>query len=174
MEMKTDRLVIRDFKFEDQVDLFDMCCDVQTARMAGWSPHLTLEDTKSVIAAHICDGETYAIVLKATNSVIGTISLYDRSTIDVTKKELGFCLNKKYRKKGYMIEACKLMVEIAFRSHSHRVDVLTTCHATDNVDSKKLIAKLPFKSQGVMGNYRTLYDNTKVDCEIYTIAKEDY
>ncbi len=172
MEMKTERLVVRSFRFEDNLDLFEMCCDVQTAKAAGWKPHNTLEDSKSVVSTHIYEDDTFAIVLKDTNKVIGTISLYPGKKDDLKVAELGFCLNKKFRKQGYMLEAAKLMLDIAFRAH--RVDLLTTCHDVNNVDCKKLINKLPFKSEGVIEKHRKLYDGTVVDCEVYTIKTEDY
>ncbi len=172
MEMKTERLIVRTCRFEDDLDLFEMCCDVQTARMAGWQPHDTLQITKNIIAGHIYEEDTYAIILKSENKLIGTISLYDNNKKGVKSRELGFCLNKNYRKKGYMVEAAKLVLDIAFRAL--RVDVVTTCHATFNTDCKKVIDKLPFKSQGITKNYRKLYDGTMCDCELYTIVKEDY
>ncbi|MFI3252070.1 MAG: GNAT family N-acetyltransferase [bacterium] len=172
MEMKTERLIVRSFRFEDAVDLFDMCCDEETSRDAGWKPHMTLADTNKVISGHIFEDDTYAVVLQETGRVIGTVSLYDVSKKDLKAKELGFCLNKKYRGKGYMLEAASFMVKLAFRAM--RVDVVNTCHATYNIKCKNLINKLPFKSLGISKKHRRLYDRTHVDCELYQIKTEDY
>lgn len=170
MEMKTERLVIRSFRFEDNLDLFEMCCDIPTAKAAGWKPHNSLEDSKMVVSNHIFEDDTFAMVLG--NKVIGTVSLYQSRKDDLKVAELGFCLNKKYRNQGYMLEACKLILDVAFRAY--RVDLLTTCHDVNNLACKKLINKLPFKSEGIIQKHRKLYDGTIVDCNVYSILKEDY
>ncbi len=172
MEMKTERLIIRSLRFEDNIALFEMCCDVETARDAGWKPHNTLADANKDISRHIFEDDTFAVVLKETGKLIGTVSLYDASRKDLKIKELGFCLNRRYRGKGYMIEACDFAVKLAFRAM--RVDLVIATQATYNTRCKNLLSKLPFKSKGISKRHHRLYDRTMVDCELYEIKSEDY
>lgn len=173
MKIVTDRLIIRDFKFSDDQDLYEMCCDPLTAYNAGWSPHQTIYDTRNVVLNYKHSNETYAITLRENNKLIGTISLYKnniRKTVNC--RELGFCLNKIYRNLGYMSEAVEAMLEYGF--NKLKVDLIMICHHEKNFSSQAVIKKFPFKYEGTLRMYRRLCDGSIVDGVMYSMTKEEY
>ena len=173
MKIVTKRLVIRPFTFGDDVDLYEMCSDINTARDAGWKPHKDLETSKNILFGYIYGDETFAISLRDGGKVIGTISLY-RSLIrkNIHCRELGFCLNKKYRHQGFMTEAVSAVLDYGF-NHMY-LDLIMVCHHEKNYESQNVIKKFPFTYEGTLRKYRKLYDETIVDGVMYSMTKEEY
>ena len=173
MKIVTDRLVIRSFKFKDDDDLFEMCSDPLTAYHAGWTPHGSLSDTRNVLLGYVYSDETLAITLKDTKKVIGTISLYkNHIRKKINCRELGFCLNRLYRNKGYMTEAVEAILDYGF--NNLRLDLIMVCHHEKNYASRAVINKFPFLYEGTIRKYRKLYDDTIVDGVMYSITKEEF
>ena len=173
MKLVTKRLIIREFKFSDDNDLFDMCCDPLTAYNAGWSPHRTIYDTRNVVLNYKNAGETFAIVLRENNKLIGTISLYRNNIRKTTNcRELGFCLNKIYRNLGFMSEAVEAIIDYGF--NKLKLDLIMVCHHEKNYASKAVINKFPFTYEGTLRKYRKLCDGTIVDGVMYSMTKEEY
>ena len=173
MKLVTKRLIIREFKFSDDNDLFDMCCDPLTAYNAGWSPHRTIYDTRNVVLNYKNAGETFAIVLRENNKLIGTISLYRNNIRKTTNcRELGFCLNKIYRNLGFMSEAVEAIIDYGF--NKLKLDLIMVCHHEKNYASKAVINKFPFTYEGTLRKYRKLCDGTIVDGVMYSMTKEEF
>ena len=150
-----------------------MCSDYQTALMAGWKPHPDIGVTRNIVVSYIYSDETYAIIKRETNELIGTISLYDNnSRKDVLSRELGFCLNKKFRSHGYMTEACMAIIDFAF--NVLKLDILTVCHMPQNKKSEAVINKVGFNYEGCLRMYRRLFDGSIVDCVFYSITRQEF
>lgn len=173
MKIITERLIIRSFNYSDDKDLYEMCGDYDTAITAGWKPHTHLSVSRNIIANYIYTNETFAIVSKKNNVFLGTISLYDNEMRTGGRhRELGFCLNKKYRGYGYMTEAVNEIIRYSFEKL--RVDILTTCHEPNNIKSKHIIENTGFKYEGCLRMYRKLFDGSVVDCWYYSMIKKEY
>lgn len=171
--MQTDRLIIRKISYQDDQGFYEMCSDVQTAVTAGWKPHDSITTTRNIITVCMYDEDTYSIILKDTNEFIGTISLYkDENKRDCEYRELGFCLNKHFRNKGYMYEACVGMIKYAFTNF--KLDLLMVEVAKFNESSKKLIEKLPFKYEGCIRGARRIDSGELCDVLSYSITNEEY
>ena len=173
MKIVTERLIIREFKFFDDTDLYEMCSDPLTAYNAGWTPHVTIYDTRNVVLNYKNNSDTMAVILKENHKLIGTISLY-RNNIrpKINCRELGFCLNKTYRNLGYMTEAVEAVLEYGF--NKLKLDLIMVCHHEKNYASKAVINKFPFKYEGTLRMYRKLCDGTVVDGVMYSMTKEEY
>lgn len=173
MKLTTNRLIIRNFKYDDDNDLFMMCKDKDTAYNAGWSPHQNIDVSRNVIVGYMYRNETFAILLKDTKKLIGTISLYENTLRKHIKcRELGFCLNKYYRQNGYMMEAVERVLEYGFKTLD--LDLIMVCHHKENIACQKLIQKFPFMYEGTLRMYRTLYDGSIIDGVMYSMKKEEY
>ena len=173
MKIVTERLIIRPFIFSDDKDLYEMCSDPLTAYNAGWSPHPNIKATRNVIVGYTYGEETYAIVLKDSKKLIGTISLYKANIRkNINCRELGFCLNKIYRNLGYMSEAVEAMLDYGF--NEMYLDLIMVCHHEKNNASKALINKFPFSYEGTLRMYRTLCDGTIVDGVMYSMTKDEF
>ena len=173
MKLETKRLMIRPFKMSDDFDLFEMCCDPDTAYNAGWSPHENLKMTRNVIIGYVYGDETMAIVLKSEKKVIGTISLYKNNLRkDHTGRELGFCINKEYRNNGYIKEAIFAMLEYGFKKLN--LELIMVCHHDKNFACKKVLESFPFMYEGKLRMYRRLCDGNMVDAVMYSMKKEEF
>lgn len=173
MKIQTDRLIIRPFKFSDDFDLYEMCSDIETAKNAGWTPHAHLEVTRNVIVGYMYSGETFAIMHRATKKVIGTISLYENTLRkNINCRELGFCLNKKYRNQGLMYEAVMAILDYGF--NNLKLDLIMVCHHDSNEACRQLIKKTPFVYEGTLRMYRTIYHKKVIDGVMYSLKREEY
>ena len=173
MKLETKRLLIRPFKMSDDIDLYEMCKDPDTAFDAGWSPHESIHTSRNVIMNYMYADETHAIMLKKPKKVIGTISLYKNNLRrDYTVRELGFCLNKSYRNQGFMKEAVYAVLEYGFKELG--LDLIMVCHHDKNIACKKVLEYFPFMYEGTLRMYRRMYDGNMVDAMMYSMKKEEF
>ncbi|MGB9598671.1 MAG: GNAT family N-acetyltransferase [Minisyncoccales bacterium] len=112
----------------------------------------------------------FGIELRDKKRVIGVISL---ENIDFEHKhgELGYWLGKKYRGKGIMTEAGKLVLNFAFEKLKlHRVDAGVF---SDNIASQKVLKKLGFKKEGIRRHWRFKFGRWKDDV-MYSILENEF
>lgn len=99
-ELITDRLILREWKKNDSKDLYEYAKCELVGPNAGWAPHKNEEESKEIIKGFIKNQDTYAIVLKSEDKVIGGIGLHKRkpsdSLVDLNQREIGYVLNPKY------------------------------------------------------------------------------
>lgn len=107
--IESERLILREWTLDDCDDLFEYAKSDLVGPSAGWKPHESIEETKSIIEMFIREGDTYAIKLKSSDKVIGSIGLHesypDESVKSLAQKEVGYVLNPKHWGKGYIPEA---------------------------------------------------------------------
>lgn len=98
--METKRCLLRHWKIEDASQLYDLAKDPDIGPRAGWLPHKSVEESKEIIKNVFAFPETYAIVLKETNKIIGCISLMFQGQANVKlhdkEAELGYWIGKAY------------------------------------------------------------------------------
>ena len=173
MKIETDRLILRPFEFNDDKDLFEMCRDPLTAYNAGWTPHRNIDVTRQVILGYVYGKENFAITLKGSGKVIGTISLYQANLRkNINCRELGFCLNKDFRNHGFITEAVNAILNYGFKKL--KLDLIMVCHHRENYPCAHVIKKFPFTYEGTLRMYRTLYDGTIIDGVMYSMKKEEF
>ena len=115
--LETDRLVLRPFKEDDVTDVFECWeSDPDVAKYMFWTSHNDIEKTREWITFELGqiekqDWYRFAIVLKDTNTLIGTALVYYEEEVECW--EIGYNLGKKYWGKGYTTEAMKRVIEFA-------------------------------------------------------------
>lgn len=95
------------------------------------------------------EGQLYAfgIFLKATDKLIGDISLTQITMGDQQSCYTGFTLDKEYNGKGYTTEALQLVVDFAFNELKlHRIEAGAM---PDNIASIRVLEKAGFKKEGI-------------------------
>lgn len=95
------------------------------------------------------EGHLYAfgIFLKATDILIGDISLTQIARGDLQSCYTGFTLDKEYNGKGYTTEALQLIVDFAFRELKlHRIEAGAM---PDNIASIRVLEKAGFIKEGI-------------------------
>lgn len=149
----TERLILREWKETDSKDLYEYAKSELVGPNAGWPPHKNEEESKEIIKMFIRDDNTYAIVLKEENKVIGGIGLHDRkpddSLTELKQKEIGYVLNPKYWGRGIIPEAVNCLLKYGFKYRFQKNEKL---RLLDNKEVTTLYYCM-FKSHYIEHNY---------------------
>lgn len=171
----TERLVIRPLTVLDADDMFEYSRTPFVGPSAGWQPHNSLSETIVVIKNMIAlrspnDLGIWAITLKETGKMIGTIELYNY--IPMFKAELGYALNPKYWGMGIVPEAVNEVLSFGFEYLS--LKRIEASAFVDNLQSKRVCEKCGFTYEGISRNGYIRYDGKIFDKVNYGITIEDY
>ncbi len=168
MLLETKRLIIRPIDIKDAFDVYEYAKNPKVGLWAGFSAHKSIEETKSIINT-ILKIDSYAIVLKEINKVIGTISL-QKKLEDIY--EIGYSLSEDYWNNGYMSEAVKELVKYAFmRLNAYEID--SGCFI-NNIASEKVLLNNSFRYLGIQEKGFLDYNNEYHDCKRFRILRDDY
>lgn len=145
MKLITDRIIVRAFSKEDAKDVNEYCSDKDTAQLAGWSAHESIEDSMNILNSWIEKGYHNAIVWKENGKVIGHIAIYpDSEENREDTRELGCALNKQYQRRGIMTE---VILRIITELFDMGISNIWACCFQHNTASKKMIEKCGFVFQ---------------------------
>lgn len=165
--IETERLVIRNFTSGDSNDLYDILGDAET--MKNCEPAYDIEKTKDFLH-NFCMGRHGAVatVHKQSQKVIGYILFNE---IDPSVYEMGWFFNRSYWRQGYASEACKAVIDYAFRElNIHKIFAETI----DGVKSVGLMQKLGMKLEGTQRSQAKDNDGSQADLYLYGLLSEDW
>ena len=144
---ETERLVLRVRTVADVVDIFDYASRPEVSYPAGFPSVKTLED-EIYYLEHILPERNqkdnlpagYGIVVKGTDKIIGSVDFPRRHEDDVL--EIGYILHPDYWGLGYVPEAARALIDLAFKKlNMHKIEL--TCFGY-NVQSQRIAEKLGF------------------------------
>lgn len=148
--IETERLVLRPFKWDDLDDFFGYASIDGVGEMAGWPHHENKDKSKDILAHFIDEDKTFALVLKETGRVVGSLGVEfygaeDKLTeFDGYKgREIGYVLAKDQWGKGLMAEAVSAVINHLFDEID--LDFLTCGYYDFNNQSKRVQEKCGFK-----------------------------
>lgn len=174
--LSTDRLIIRKWNESDSKDLYEYGKSELVGPSAGWPIHKNEAESKEILKMFIENDDSYAIVLKSENKVIGGIGLHNRkpdeSIVNQKQREIGYVLNPKYWGQGIAPEAVKSLIEYTFNTLN--VDIIWTGHFNFNTNSKRVIEKCNFNYRFSKKEKLKLLDNKQVTTLYYNILKSEY
>ena len=146
-KIETERLVLRVRTVADAEYIHTYASLPEVAYPAGFPPVKTLEDEVYYLEhilpernqkENLPDG--YGIVVKGTDKVIGSVDFNHRHADDVL--ELGYTLHPDYWGRGYVPEAARTLIDLAFKDLGlHKIEL--TCFGY-NVQSQRVAEKLGF------------------------------
>lgn len=150
LRLETERLILRAFETTDLDDVYEYASVAGVGEMAGWEHHKNKEESKAVVNRFISEDKTFAICLKETGKVIGSLGI-ERYHLEekLTEfdgyigRELGYVLSKEHWGKGLMPEAVKAVIEYLF--HRLNYDFLLCGYYLWNRQSKRVQEKCGFK-----------------------------
>ena len=177
--MKTlvsNRIILREWNETDSKDLYKYAKSELVGPNAGWPPHKNEEESKEILKMFIDNQDSYAIVLKTENKVIGGIGIHDRkpdeSITELKQREIGYVVNPKYWGKGIAPEALRCLIEYAFNDLD--LDLIWCGHFDFNTNSKKVIEKCGLKYKFKKNEKLKLLNNIEVTTLYYNISKLEY
>ncbi len=173
----TERLMLRPWSIDDAEELYENAKNEKIGFNSGFPAHKSIDDSKSIIENVLSKPETFAIVLKNINKVIGSLGIiqYDDSS-DITRDdkevEIGFWIGEEYWGNGYVPEACREIIRYCFEEL--KADIIWCCHFADNNNSARVKEKLGFKHFRVNENHKAVLINRVVDLHVGRITLEDW
>lgn len=143
--LTTKRLLLRPWDDMDADELFELAKEPEIGYWCGWEPHKDIRDTLFALHNFLEVEETYAICLKDTGKIVGSIGLASNTSIvkNSDECELGFWIGKEYQRNGYAYEASKELIRHAFDDLNMKT--IWCSYFEGNEKSKNLQSKLGFK-----------------------------
>lgn len=118
MGIITRRLVLRPWRGEDAVALFELASDPAVGPAAGWLPHKKVAESLDVIRTVLRAPESYAIDFAENRELAGAIALKDAAMGSLVRgdgeRELGYWIGLRYQGRGYATEAAQALIEHGF------------------------------------------------------------
>lgn len=171
--IETNRLILRCWADEDASDLYEYAQSKLVGPRAGWLPHKSIEESREVIQHFVKEEDVYAITLKTTGKVIGSIGIHDKSPDETIKhkkqREVGYVLNPDFWGQGYMPEAVEAVKRHCFETL--KVDILWCGHFVGNSQSKRVIEKTGFAYQFTKDTILPKMDNQVVKTMFYKLER---
>jgi RimJ/RimL family protein N-acetyltransferase len=174
--IRTDRLVLRDFRPADFDDVHAYGGDPEVTRYTPWGPN-TPDETREFLDRAIREQTTQprvdfglAIEWALTGRVIGSVGLHLRDGANRTA-EVGWQLHRKFWGQGLASEAACALVDAAFgRLGLHRV--FATCDVR-NAGSFALMEKLGMRREACFRKDRQIKGDWR-DTYLYAVLAEDW
>ncbi|SHJ42233.1 Protein N-acetyltransferase, RimJ/RimL family [Dethiosulfatibacter aminovorans DSM 17477] len=171
--IETERLILRQWKISDLEDFFEYAQNELVGPNAGWKPHSSINKSREIIKSFINGEEVYAIELKKTKKVIGSIGIHERcpdpKNRDLKQREIGYVLNPDYWGNGYVPEAVDYLVEYCFKEMG--LDIVWSGHFDFNKNSQKVSEKCGFEYRFSKEEILKGLDNKKVTTLYYSKVK---
>ena len=146
VRLETPRLILRPWTWDDLEDFHAYSSIKGLGQMAGWMPSKSVEESRIVLDLFIRQKKTFAIELKESGKVIGSVGIEEPDPDPDAKmlgRELGYVLHKDHWGQGLMPEAVNAVIGYCF--DILRYDFLTCSHFDWNSQSKRVIEKCGFR-----------------------------
>ena len=145
IRIETDRLILRAWRESDLPDFYAYASHPDVGIHAGWNPHSSIEESKTILDMFIDAKKVFALELKETGKVIGSLGLEEPNPDPVSDgygREIGYVLGKPYWGRGLMVEAVRAVIDYCFEVL--HFDFLTCGHFVQNHRSRRVIEKIGF------------------------------
>ena len=145
IRIETDRLILRAWRESDLSDFYAYASHPDVGIHAGWNPHKTMEESKTILDMFIDAKKVFALELKETGKVIGSLGLEEPNPDPVSDgygREIGYVLGKPYWGRELMVEAVRAVIDYCFEVL--HFDFLTCGHFVQNHRSCRVIEKIGF------------------------------
>ncbi|MDG1039647.1 MAG: GNAT family N-acetyltransferase [Polaribacter sp.] len=148
-ELQTERLFLRQLNTDDVNPIFELRSSKEVNKLITREIPKDLEEATEFI--NICYQEFekqnsvfWVMQLKETNELIGTI-VYHNISLDKDYAEIGYELNAKFYKKGFMNEAIQKVISFGIKTMS--LKVIEAFTHQNNIASIALLEKHNFVYQ---------------------------
>ncbi len=144
MDLKTKRLIIRNFEYMDWREVYDYTSDINVMRYIPegvFNEKLAKEFVRNNMDV---DANKFAVVLADEGYLIGHI-VFHKYYGELTY-EIGWVFNSKFHNKGYASEAALAVLKFAFEKMKlHRI--IATCQP-ENIPSYRVMENIGMKREG--------------------------
>ncbi len=157
---------------QDAPEIFAYCSREEVTRFVIFATHQSIADTEAFIASIVGNDEkgmVWVIVLKDTNTVIGTIGCH-RVDIANKKLEIGYALSNDFWNQGITTEALLGLIKTIFEQTTiNRIEALAKIA---NTASTAVMKKAGMQFEGVLREYALIKGHLET-MNLYTILRSD-
>jgi len=169
----TKDLLLRPWQPTDLMALYELGKDTYTAMEAGWQPLKSPFQAQNLLKYFLKHASEWAIVLRANQQVIGTIGLHtDVRSSKKQASEVGYVLLASERRKGYMTQALKALIQHAFVAMD--LELLTASHFPENLNSAKLLLNCGFHFTSYRQNAFLRFDGALLPLVNYGLTRSEF
>ena len=161
LTLQTPRLLLRPWREEDVSDFYEYARVDGVGQMAGWLPHQSIEESRTVLHCFMEGKRCFAVVYRENGKVIGSLDVKEYGAEEKLTEfgglygaELGFVLSADYWGCGLMPEAAGTLIRFLFTEKNF--DFLLCGHYDSNSRSSRVQQKLGFRP------YRRLTFDTRL------------
>lgn len=146
--LTTLRLQLRPWQESDAEALYKYAQDPAIGPIAGWPPHISVEDSLNVIRTVFAAPETYAVVLKATDEPVGSVGIMFRDSLhsvqmQADEAEIGYWIGKPYWGQGLIPEAVRRLLRRCFEDLG--MTAVWCGYYDGNTKSRRVMEKCGFR-----------------------------
>ena len=146
--LMTERLILRPWSEDDAPSLYKYACDPAVGSIAGWPPHISVENSCEIIRTILSAPETYAVVLKETGEPVGSVGIMfgngvHSATMENDDAEIGYWIGVPYWGQGLIPEAVQRLLKRCFVELD--VKRVWCGHYDGNIKSRRVMEKCGFK-----------------------------
>lgn len=169
-ELATERLTLRRFEYEDAENMFyNWANDPEVTKYLTWPTHSEVSVTEAIVKEWISQYDDlkfyqWAIELNDLEQPIGSISAI-KVDDDLESVEIGYCIGKKFWRKGYTTEALKEIIRF-FMLEVGAVRVASR-HDTNNPNSGRVMISAGMEYEGTL-RHSDRNNTGIVDCAYYS------
>ncbi|AWE07207.1 GNAT family N-acetyltransferase [Lysinibacillus sp. 2017] len=169
-QLESERVLLRPISLDDAEDMYEYHSDEETTRFI-FDQHKDLVQTKNMMANYYLKEPIgkYAIVLKESSKMIGIVEF--RVHEHNQNGEFGFTLNRQFWGNGYMTEACKPILDLAFNVLG--LERVYAEHDVRNPASGKVLIRLGMTCDGILRKNH-MVKGFLTDSAHYSILKEEF
>ena len=168
--LETERLVLRAWTPDDAEQMYEYAKSPLVGPAASWKPHESIDETRAYLAQTIEDDDTWALVLKGENRVIGSVGLH-ATRVD-TVRELGYVMHPDFWGNGYMHEAVQAALRFAFTTLG--LTAVRVRHNPDNARSRNVIQRSGFQYDGTVRQDSEDFTGALRDSCYYSMTREEW
>ena len=178
--LETERLILRGWRRKDAAALDAYAQDPQVGPNAGWKPHASVGESRTIITSLFLQNMTWAITLKEdfadgvpADTPIGSIGYEpDPYRPNIESREMGYSLSRAFWGKGIMTEAARRLLEYGFKEMGLASVMIRT--GEHNERSQRVISKCSFHYEGTLRQCHRMYDGVIRDSRVYSMLRSEY
>jgi len=175
VHLETERVLLRLVTHSDSRSLNEIYSDPKA--MEYWSSLPFNDESQAIELVQSAIGGfdsgkslLLAIVLKESNELIGTLSLFNIHA-ESKRAEIGYVLSRLFWRKGLMAESLEALIHFCFEHM--QLNRLEADIDPNNKASSALLEKYGFKVEGLLKE-RWIINGNVTDSEIYGLVKANY
>lgn len=176
MILETKQLRLRPFRMEDATAMYqNWATDEDVTKYLSWAPHESIEVTNTILQEWVNkyaskDFYQWAITFKDEDEVIGCMGVVNQNEA-INEVEIGYCITKKYWRKGITTEALQIVISYLFEDID--ANRIVAKHDINNPSSGSVMIKCGMCYEGTL-RQADANNQGLCDCAVYSILHKDY